>query len=273
MNHVELRWLFISLPSIPDFMNNELSTLHPTTRFSDRVENYVKYRPSYPKEIIPFLEKYYGLKRDSRIADIGSGTGIFSELFLRSGFPVIGIEPNENMRKAAEIKLAGFSGFTSRNHKAEQTGLKTHSLDLITVAQAFHWMEPAQTKKEFFRILKPEGHIVLAWNVRLGHSNFLQAYLAFRKKFAIDYRESKMIDEEAIDLFFHPMKVKYHCFQNIQQLDFEALKGQLLSASYIPLPGHPLYNDMINELIVLFIEHNHNGLVKMEFETRLYINR
>jgi SAM-dependent methyltransferase len=215
-------------------MNNELSTLHPTTRFSDRVENYVKYRPSYPKEIIPFLEKYYGLKRDSRIADIGSGTGIFSELFLRSGFPVIGIEPNENMRKAAEIKLAGFSGFTSRNHKAEQTGLKTHSLDLITVAQAFHWMEPAQTKKEFFRILKPE---------------------------------------EAIDLFFHPMKVKYHCFQNIQQLDFEALKGQLLSASYIPLPGHPLYNDMINELIVLFIEHNHNGLVKMEFETRLYINR
>jgi hypothetical protein len=144
---------------------------------------------------------------------------------------------------------------------------------MITVAQAFHWMEPVQTKKEFFRILKPEGHIVLAWNVRLGHSDFLQAYQNFRKKFAIDYKESKMIDEEAIHIFFHPMQVKYHSFPNVQQLDFEALKGQLLSASYMPLPGHPMYNDMINELIVLFIEHNQNGLVKMEFETRLYINR
>ncbi len=155
-------------------MNNELTTLHPTTRFSDRVENYVKYRPSYPKEIIPFLEKYYNLLRDQRIADIGSGTGIFSELFLRAGYPVIGIEPNDQMRRAAEIKLGKYPGFTSRNHKAEQTGLKTHSLDMITVAQAFHWMDPMQTRKEFFRVLKPDGHIVLAWNVRLGHSAFLK---------------------------------------------------------------------------------------------------
>ncbi len=254
-------------------MNNDLTTLHPTTRFSDRVENYVKYRPSYPKEIIPFLEKEVNLTKDNRIADIGSGTGIFSELFLRAGYPVIGIEPNDQMRRAAEIKLATYPGFTSRNRKAEQTGLKTHNLDLITVAQAFHWMDPVQTKKEFFRILKPEGHIVLAWNVRLGHSPFLQAYHTLRQKFAIDYKESNMIDEEAIHIFFHPMLVRFHSFPNIQQLDFEALKGQLLSASYMPLPGHPSYNDMINELIVLFIEHNENGLVKMEFETRLYINR
>jgi ubiquinone/menaquinone biosynthesis C-methylase UbiE len=254
-------------------MNNELTALHPTTRFSDRVENYVKYRPSYPAEIIPFLEKYYNLRNDKRIADIGSGTGIFSELFLRSGYPVIGIEPNDHMRKAAEIRLGNYSGFSSRKHRAEQTGLKTHSLDFITVAQAFHWMEPVQTKKEFFRILKPEGHIVLAWNIRLRHSPFLQDYHALRQKFAIDYKENKMVDEEIIHIFFHPMLVRMHSFPNIQHLDFEALKGQLLSASYMPLPGHLSYSSMINELISLFIEHNANGFVKMEFETKLFINR
>ena len=107
-------------------MQNDLITLNPTTRFSDRVENYVKYRPSYPKEIIPFLEKYYDLSGDKRIADIGSGTGIFSELFLQSGYSVIGIEPNDHMRRAAETRLGKYQGFTSRNHRAEQTGLRSH---------------------------------------------------------------------------------------------------------------------------------------------------
>jgi SAM-dependent methyltransferase len=253
-------------------MDNCLTTLHPTTRFSDRVENYVKYRPSYPAEIIPFLEKYYGLSKDQRIADIGSGTGIFSELFLKSGYRVIGIEPNENMRRAAEIKLSQYPGFTSRNHLAEQTGLKTHSLDLITAAQAFHWMDPVLTKKEFHRILKPAGHIVLAWNIRLKNSAFLLDYYALRQKFAIDFKENKMVDEESIHIFFYPVPVKIHCFENIQMLDFEALKGQLLSASYMPLPGHKSYSEMINELIHLFIKHNENGMVRMAFETKLFIN-
>ncbi len=253
-------------------MNNRVTPLYPTTRFSDRVENYVKYRPSYPREIIPFLEKYYSLSKEQRIADIGSGTGIFSELLLISGYKVIGIEPNENMRRAAEIKLSNYPGFTSRNHRAEQTGLRTHSVDLITVAQAFHWMEPVLTKKEFLRILKPGGHIVLAWNIRLKNSAFLLDYQALKQKFAVDFKENKMVDEDAIHIFYHPMTVKVHLFQNIQMLDFEALKGQLLSASYMPLPGHPSYSEMINELIHLFIKYNENGVVKMAFETKLFIN-
>ena len=134
-------------------------------------------------------------------------------------------------------------------------------------------MEPLKTKKEFLRILKPDGRIVLAWNLRLRHSEFLQDYQTLRQKYAIDYKEGKMVDEESIQIFFHPMLVKVHSFPNVQQLDFEALKGQLLSASYMPLPGHDSYSAMINDLIVLFIEHNENGLVRMEFETKLYINR
>jgi len=253
-------------------MTSDLASLHPTTRFSDRVENYVKYRPSYPKEIVPFLENNYQLTQDRRIIDIGSGTGIFSELFLKNGYRVTGIEPNDNMRRAAETKLRKYTGFSSRNHQAEKTGLKSHCADFITVAQAFHWMEPIQTKKEFFRILKPGGHIILAWNLRLKNTPFLQDYHSLKKKFGIDYKENRMVDTDAIRNFFHPLPVTEQGFANIQWLDFEAFKGQLLSASYIPLPGHQSYNTMINELIHLFIAYNENGFIKMEFETKLFLN-
>ncbi len=183
-------------------MISDLTALHATTRFSDRVANYVKYRPSYPKEIVLFLENKIHLTIGQRIADIGSGTGIFSELFLKSGYRVTGIEPNENMRKASEIKLGRYPGFTSRNNTAEQTGLRSHSVDLITVAQSFHRVEPVQTKKEFLRILKPEGHIVLGWNLRLKHTAFLRGYKALKEKFRIDYAPAKMAYEDTIKKIF-----------------------------------------------------------------------
>lgn len=254
------------------YMLSDLTTLHPTTRFSDRVENYAKFRPSYPEEIISFLEKTNGVNKRQRIVDIGSGTGIFSELFLKRGYQVIGIEPNENMRKAAEHKLAQFPGFTSRSHQAEHTGLRTHSVDLVTVAQAFHWMEPVATKKEFLRILRPGGSIALAWNLRLKHTPFLHGYETLKARFGIDYHASKMVNEDAIKNFYDPMTVIVHSFPNIQLLDFDSLKGQLLSASYIPLPGHPLYDNMIDELVHLFVTHNTSGFVQMEYETKLYVN-
>ena len=155
-------------------MIDNLKEMHPTTRFSNRVENYIKYRPGYPDAIIPFLEKSIELKKDFRIADIGSGTGLFSELFLKNGYHVIGVEPNADMRSASEQKLAHYIGFTSKAHQAEKTGFRSHSIDLITVGQAFHWMDPVATKKEFFRILKPGGHVVLAWNLRLKKTAFSQ---------------------------------------------------------------------------------------------------
>jgi ubiquinone/menaquinone biosynthesis C-methylase UbiE len=253
-------------------MLSEITTLHPTTRFSDRVENYVKYRPSYPEEIISFLETTIGLHKNQRIADIGSGTGIFSELFLKNGFKVIGIEPNENMRRAAENKLSTYNDFISRNRRAEQTGLRTNSIDLVTVAQAFHWMEPEATKKEFLRILKPSGHIVLAWNLRLKHTPFLRDYDSLKSRFGIDYKPSKMVNDDIIYRFFEPMAAQTHSFSNTQMLDFDSLKGQLLSTSYIPLPGHPSYDNMISELVHLFVTYNENGFIRMEYETKLYLN-
>ncbi|HZE84368.1 MAG TPA: class I SAM-dependent methyltransferase [Puia sp.] len=253
-------------------MFNQLEALHPTTRFSNRVENYVKYRPSYPRQIIPFLEEHIGLKKEFRIADIGSGTGIFSELFLEKGYAVTGIEPNGDMRMAAEHHLRHYPGFCSLDQRAETTGLRSQSIDLITVAQAFHWMDPGPTKVEFSRILRPGGHILLAWNLRLHNSPFLKEYETLKQRFGIDYKLTKRADETAIREFFAPDPVHIQDFSNVQWLDFDALKGQLLSASYIPLPGHPSYDNMISELVRLFVSFNENGLVKMEFETKLYMN-
>lgn len=253
-------------------MTMTLDSLNPTSRFSNRVENYVKYRPSYPDAIVEFLEKNIGLKKDQRIVDVGSGTGIFSELFLKHGYRVVGIEPNDEMREAAEKKLSVYPGFISKDNRAEQIGLRKQSVDLITVAQAFHWMDPAITKKEFLRIVKPGGHIVLAWNLRLKNTPFLEAYNNLKTQFGTDYKSSKMVNEDSIKSFYAPMKMKEASFDNMQLLDFEGLKGQLLSTSYIPLPGHQDYEKMIEHLVKLFIVHNDKGFVKMEYETKMYFN-
>jgi SAM-dependent methyltransferase len=254
-------------------MTHDLVTLSPTTRFSNRVENYVKYRPSYPDAIIPFLENKIGLHKGLSIVDVGSGTGLFSELFLKRGYPVTGIEPNNEMRKAGEKRLSHYPDFLSVNSRAEDTGLKNQSTDLITVAQAFHWMEPLATKKEFLRILRPGGHIILAWNLRLKQGPFLEAYESLKQKYGDDYKATKTADEDAIASFFYPMEIRMEPFENMQLLDFDALKGQLLSASYIPLPGHVAYDDMITELAKLFVQHNIKGFIKMEYETKLFYNK
>jgi SAM-dependent methyltransferase len=250
--------------------STHLST-NPTTRFSNRVENYLKYRPSYPKEAIEFIETEFGLQKEHRVVDIGSGTGLFAELFLQKGYKVVSVEPNAEMRKAAEEKLGKYEGFTSSHHMAEQTGLKSHSVDLITVATAFHWMEPVATKKEFNRILKPGGHIALVWNIRKTDSPFLKAYHELKQQFSTEPRRN-YIDEEVIRAFFAPRDMKTQSFPNVQMLDFDGLKGQLLSSSYIPLPGHQSYGTMISTLVQLFDIYGKNGFVKMEYETKLYWN-
>jgi SAM-dependent methyltransferase len=253
-------------------MANPLHDLNPTGRFSDRVGNYAKYRPSYAPELIPFLEQAVGLDKSRQIADIGSGTGIFTELLLLKGCRVTGVEPNAAMRKAAEAQLGGYERFYSQDGRAEETGLEDHSMDLITVAQAFHWMEPEATRKEFMRILKPGGHILLVWNMRLQHTPFLEAYESLVREIGRNYDAANRIDEEAITALFRPHRKEMRVFLNTRLLDFEALKGLALSSSYMPLATDPSYPEMIYRLEELFARYNENGLVKMEYETKIFYN-
>jgi SAM-dependent methyltransferase len=254
-------------------MANRLQDLDPTGRFSNRVDNYAKYRPSYPPELISFLEQQLpGAGKGRQVADIGSGTGILTELLLLKGLHVIGVEPNAEMRGEAERRLAGYSRFFSQTGRAEATGLEDQSVDLITVAQAFHWMEPQATRAEFMRILRPGGHIALIWNLRLPDSPFLQGYENLVREFGKNYEAANRIDEDVIAGFFQGLRQKLAVFSNDRLLDYETLKGRVLSASYMPLEGDAVYDEMIRRLEELFARFNENGLVKMDYRTKVYYN-
>jgi len=252
-------------------MTDPLEQLNPTSRFSNRVDNYAKYRPSYPEQIIPYLEQTLGLTKEWTIADIGSGTGIFSELLLKKGYHVLGVEPNDGMREEAEKKLAGYPAFTSIHGKAEETALAAQSIHLITIAQAFHWMSRDACKKEFQRILIPGGFIVLIWNVRLTPTPFLKAFEELKIKYGTDYKASRMVNEKEIAAFFEPKPLSKIYIGHAQVVDYESLKGHLLSSSYIPLEGEQ-EKHMMEELKDMFNTYNENGFVKIEYEAYVYVN-
>lgn len=247
-----------------------------TQRFSDRVDNYIKYRPSYPIEIIDFLKKETGFYSNSVIADIGSGTGISAELFLKNGNTVYGIEPNKEMRGAAEKLLKLYPKFKSVNAPAENTGLKNTGIDYIIAAQAFHWFDVEKCKAEFQRILKPKGYVVLIWNDRKTESTpFLKAYEALLQKFSTDYQSvnHKNIDKKIFDNFFGKENYKLKIFPNEQVFNYESLLGRLMSSSYVPSPNHLNYLPMIKELKNIFEKYNESGRVKFEYETKVYYGR
>ncbi|MHA2390699.1 MAG: class I SAM-dependent methyltransferase [Promethearchaeota archaeon] len=241
--------------------------IDPKKRFSSRVENYIKFRPRYPPEIIEFLKEKKILTRKSIVADIGSGTGILSEIFLKNGNRVFGIEPNNNMRVAGEDQLKKYPLFISIDGSAESTGLKDKSIDVITVGQAFHWFNVLKAKKEFKRILKPNGFVVIIWNNRrkMG-GGFSSQYEKFILKFGTDVKQVRK-NENKIDGFYNYQR---KVFYNYQDLDFTGLKGRLLSVSYIPLEGHPNYEKMLKELQTLFNSNKLAGKVRIEYDTEVY---
>lgn len=259
------------------------SALH---RFSNRVEHYIKYRPDYPAEIIAFLKAQGLLKSDTVIADIGSGTGISSELFLKNGNTVYGVEPNKEMREAAERLLSGYKNFISVNATAEETTLKGKSIDLIIAGQAFHWFNRQKCKTEFQHILKPEGTVILMWNDRRTDSTqFLKSYEDFIKMFATDYMKvnHKNIDEKIFNDFFGFGNYKMKSFDNFQHFDFEGLKGRVLSSSYMPAEGHKDFDYMMSVLKKIFNRFQHNinlpsgeskrGIVTIEYDTKIYYGK
>jgi len=242
----------------------------PKKRFSSRVENYIKYRPSYPPKIIEFLTEKKILSKHSIIADVGSGTGILSELFLKNGNKVFGIEPNSEMRKAAEKILKDYSNFVSIHSSAENTSLLSNSIDLIVVGQAFHWFNVEKTRREFKDILKSDGYVVLIWNNRRKTGKgFSTQYENVVSKYGTDYKQVRK-NEKNVDEFFQYEK---EIFYNYQDLNFKDLKGRLLSASYIPLKESPTYNKMINDLKIIFEDNQNNGKVRIEYDTEIYYGK
>lgn len=251
-----------------------MSLSDSTKRFSNRVSNYVKYRPHYPFEIIDFLKNETGLDKSSIIADIGSGTGISSEMFLENGNTVYAVEPNFEMRSAAEKIMKDFGGFISIEGTAENTSLGSQSVDLIIAGQAFHWFDIEKCRPEFKRILKNNGYAVLMWNDKTESDDFMKGYFNLIKKYGTDYEKINHanVDDTVIGKFFSPSEFKKKFFKHSHNLDYKGLEGRLLSSSYIPLEGES-YNEMINELKEMFDKYSIKGEIAMQYETVIYFGK
>lgn len=243
-------------------------------RFADRVDNYIKYRPHYPKQMMEYLLSKNIVKENAVVADIGSGTGISSEPFIKQNFNVFAIEPNKEMREAAENIFSNNKNFHSLNASAEKTTLKDQSIDVIISGQSFHWFDKEKTKLEFKRILKPGGYVVLIWNDRRIDSNdFLKSYEDFLKACGTDYKEvnhKNTQDKKIFDAFFGEDNYKEKWFDNFQEVDYTGLKGRVLSSSYMPNEGHKDYEHMVYCLKKVFARYQQNDSVRLEYDTKIY---
>lgn len=251
--------------------------LNPTTRFTDRVDNYVRYRPTYPPQLISELATRAQLSpASSTIADIGSGTGILTGLLLPLAARVYAVEPNAAMRAAAERKLGDNPRFASIAAAAESTTLPRHSIDLVTAGQSFHWFNHAGARREFTRILKPDGFAALIWNERqTAGTPFHENYEATLRRLAPDYARTRhtLADEATIAAFFAPNAYQLVEFPTTQSFDLDALIGRSLSSSYAPDQNHPNHTQFIAALRNIFEQSAQNGRVEMHYQSRMYFGR
>jgi SAM-dependent methyltransferase len=264
-------------------------------RFTNRVENYVKYRPGYPPAVLQLFKDKMNLTDSSVIADVGSGPGISARMFLENGNIVYGVEPNDAMREAAEEVLKEFPKFRSVKGTSEDTALPDGSVDIIIAAQAFHWFKVEPTKREFERILKPGGHVALMWNLRqLDSTPFLKEYEQFILDNANDYEEVRHANitgplkespgkastgvsdrsPVAADLFkFFSGGFEHAVFENAQVFDFEGLKGRLFSSSYMPAEDTERGRGIEKELFSLFTKHAEKGKIKIFYDTNIFYSK
>lgn len=250
------------------------NTPEPTKRFTERVDNYVKYRPGYPAGVLDLLQNEGGLIKDSVIADVGAGTGIFTKLLLQRGYKVYAVEPNQAMQQAACMWLGSNENFIPVDAAAEATTLATHSIDMVVCAQAFHWFNDARTRWEFNRILKENRLAALIWNNRLADTDdFSVAYEQLLKTRSVDYNKVNHRNIGDIDFkaFFKNGGYKQVNFPNAQEFDLNGLMGRAFSSSYVP-PESSSEGAKFKALLQdIFTKHNTNGKVTFSYQTEVYI--
>jgi len=245
------------------------------SRFSNRVADYVRSRPGYPPAALELLKKEIGFSPTMVVADIGSGTGKSSELFLGNGNVVCAVEPNAEMRRAAETILANSPNFHSIDGTAETTTLPDVSVDAVVAGQAFHWFDAAKARSEFRRILRGNGPVILMWNTPKEDSTpFMRGYIQLLRTYGTDYKQvvhTNLTKEELQAFYGGPYE--YRVLSNDQLFDRDGLRSRLMSSSYVPPSGHPNHEVVLREVDRLFDEHNEGGKVRFVIDTEVYFGR
>ncbi|MEO1590598.1 MAG: class I SAM-dependent methyltransferase [Cyanobacteria bacterium J06632_22] len=253
--------------------SNKSTPNDPTQCFTSRVTDYVRYRPGYPTALLDVLQQHCQLSPQTVIADVGSGTGKLTRLFLDHGNTVYGVEPNAAMRHTALQQLAAYSQFHSQSGRAEATGLPTASVSMVVAGQAFHWFDPIKTRQEFQRILLPQGWVVLVWNNRDLTDAFQQAYEGLLREQAPDYgnvRHRRRIALEHIQQFYGPYIPQSITLTYRQPLDWTGLWGRLMSCSYAPPANHPNHRPLHDALAETFEAHQQQGVIQFVYQTQVY---
>lgn len=256
-------------------INRKMQT-NSTTRFSHTVENYIRYRPGYPPELLGFMINELGLTGQSVVADIGSGTGKLTEHFLKNGNLTYAVEPNRPMREAAERLFGHFPNLKSMDGTAEATHLPDRCADFVVAAQAFHWFDREAARREFLRILKPGGWALIVWNDRNDtRSAFMRAYDGFLRNFStdLDQIDHRKIGSEQLEPFFGKNGYGNRELDYLQRFDLDGVRGRYLSCSYAFDEKHPLHEAAMKSLAAIFDEHAENGEVEMWYLTQVYFGQ
>jgi SAM-dependent methyltransferase len=254
-----------------------------TQRFTGRSADYRRARPTYPAAFVDVVEQRLGVRPGDVVADIGAGTGLSAEPFVRQGHTVIGIDPNAEMLAVSVETLRGSATYRGVVGRAENTGLAGASVDCVIVAQAFHWLERDAARREFRRILRPPRRAAIAWHARRTRgSAFLEAYEALLREHGTDYDTIRQRTESAMrsvaadaagdDAFFGDGCERV-VLDNFQDLDLDALRRRVRSSSYMPAAGEAGHAAMMRAVDALFHAHAHDGVVRIAYDLDVYLGR
>jgi SAM-dependent methyltransferase len=255
---------------------SDLSQSNPMARFTGLASGYAKHRPSYPSEAIDFVIQKCSLGPSSLLVDIGSGTGISSRLFAERGVPVIGIEPNAEMRAKAEKESLALDAarVDYRDGTAETTGLSESIADAVLAAQAFHWFKVEPALQECRRILKRTGWAVLMWNERDENDPFTKAYgdviRTAPETAAVEGPRGRAGEVLLTHRLFRDAELVE--FPNQQALDEEGVLGRAFSASYAPREQAAAAT-FANALRRVFADFQEASRVVLRYTTSIYLAR
>lgn len=239
------------------------------------VEDHLKYRFDYPEKLIDFLYDACGFSRESVIADIGSGMGTFTRLLLERGSRVVAIEPCRELRETAERILADeFPRFFSLEACAENTTLSDASVHHIACAQSFHYFDGEKCRREFRRILRPEGSVVLIGMRPVCDDEFNRECDALIRRYSGYGRGMGGEDMDSVySAFFSGSGFVNFSLSGQMSLDFEGLRGRLFSSYCLPGPGENGHDELMEELELLFELYQQSGKVNYIYEIRAYAGK